>query len=116
MISLQIISHLKSFAPKPPLLRMWNCPSNVTLYLRSSHRGTGGFKIECCARQRKHPTNLLEGLVEADGGCAVKDDIDVFHQDAVILSAQIQLWLCEVTVHCYDLVGKGRLFLLQSFK
>lgn len=64
----------------------------------------------------KHPTNSLEGLIEADGGCAVEDDIHVFRQDALILSAQIQFWLCEVAVYCYDLVCKGRLFLLQFFK
>lgn len=64
----------------------------------------------------KDTRNILEGLIKADGGRAVEDYINVFRQDALIFFAQIQLWLCEVTVHCYDLVCKGRLFLLQSFK
>lgn len=66
--------------------------------------------------KRKDTTNILEGLIKADGGRAVEDYINVFHQDALIFFAQIQFWLCKVTVDCYDLVCKSRLFLLQSFK
>lgn len=112
---LQITCRLKSFARRPHLFdKNVERPSNVkssVKFKRSRER-----KIECSASQRKPLTNSLEGLTEADGGRAVEDDIDVFRQDALILSAQIQFWLREVTVHCYDLVCKGRLFLLQSLK
>lgn len=63
-----------------------------------------------------HPRNSLERLVEADGGGAVEDDVDVLGQDTLIFFAQIQLRLCEVTVHGDDLLRKARLLLLQSFK
>lgn len=60
--------------------------------------------------------NSLERLVEADGGGAVEDDVDVLSQDTLIFLAQIQLRLCEVTVHGDDLLREARLLLLQSFK
>lgn len=60
--------------------------------------------------------NSLERLVEADGGGAVEDDVDVLYQDTLIVFAQIQLRLCEVTVHGDDLLRKARLLLLQSFE
>lgn len=60
--------------------------------------------------------NSLEWLIKADGGGTVENDVNVFSQDALIHFTQIQLWLCEVTVHCYDLLCKARLLILQSFK
>lgn len=65
---------------------------------------------------RKQTNNSLEGLIEADGGGTVEDDINVFNQDVLILFTQIQLWQCEVTVHCNDLLCKAWLLILQSFK
>lgn len=46
----------------------------------------------------------------------MEDDVDVLGQDTLIFFAQIQLRLCEVTVHGDDLLRKARLLLLQSFK
>lgn len=60
--------------------------------------------------------NSLERLVEADGGGAVEDDVDILGQDILIFSAQIQLRLCEVAVHSDDLLREARLLLLKSFK
>lgn len=82
--------------------------------LRSSDRelsGGGGGGGWNSASQ-----NSLERLVEADGGGAVEDDVDVLGQHTLIFFAQIQLRLREVTVHSDDLLGEARLLLLKSFK
>lgn len=63
-----------------------------------------------------HSRNSLERLVEADGGGAVEDDVDVLDQDALVLLAEVQLRLREVTVDGDDLLRKARLLLLQSLK
>lgn len=64
----------------------------------------------------RQPDDSLERLVEADGGGAVEDDVDVFGQDALILFTQVQLWQCEVAAHCDDLLCEARLLLLQSLE
>ena len=46
----------------------------------------------------------------------MEDDVDVFGQGGLVLFAEIQVLLCEVTVHCNDLLRKIRLLILQLVK
>lgn len=56
---------------------------------------------------------LLQRLIEADGGSAVKHDVDAACEGLLVLFAQVHVRLCQVAVHCHDLLRKVWLFLSQ---
>ena len=60
--------------------------------------------------------NSLERLIKANSGGPVEDDVDVFGQGGLVLFAEVQVLLCEVAVHCNDLLRKIWLLLLQPVK
>ena len=64
----------------------------------------------------KNKNDWLERLVEADGGGAVEDDVDVVGQRFLVVSAQAQLRLSQVAVHRHDLLCKVWLLRLQPLK
>lgn len=59
---------------------------------------------------------LLQRLVEADSGSAVKHHVNAVREGLLVFRAQIQTWLRQVAVDCHDLLCEIGLLLPQSVK
>lgn len=56
---------------------------------------------------------LLQRLIEADGGSAVKHYVNAACEGLLVVFAQVQIRLSQVAVHCHDLLGEVGLLLSQ---